>query len=180
MCKVFCLYPDCLTVICSKASMVKNSPAVQETQVQSLGQKDPLEEEMATHSSILALEIPWTEELGRLYSPWGHKRVRQDLGLNSNSLLKCLWCWVLSYCFPFLVSFWCVSQWLSNPALLCQNHIVQKIVLILSGNDFKWIVSFTASNKTVETLSVVWKDKARDSLKKANLARMPIALNLTL
>ena len=61
------LYPDCLTVICSKGSRVKNSPAVQETQVQSLGQKDPLEEEMATHSSILASEILWTEEPGRLY-----------------------------------------------------------------------------------------------------------------
>ena len=45
-------------------SVVKNLPAKQETQVQSLGQKDPLEEEMATHSSILAWEIPWTEEPG--------------------------------------------------------------------------------------------------------------------
>ena len=40
--------------------MVKNSPAVQETQVRSLGWEDPLEEEIATHSSILAQEIPWT------------------------------------------------------------------------------------------------------------------------
>ena len=46
----------------------------QETRVQSLGQKDLLEEEMATHSSILAWEIPWTESLAG-YSPWGHKRV---------------------------------------------------------------------------------------------------------
>ena len=42
--------------------MVKNLPAMQETQVRTLGQKDPLEKEMATHSSILAWEIPWTEE----------------------------------------------------------------------------------------------------------------------
>ena len=42
--------------------MVKNLPAVQETWVQSLGQEDPLEEEMATHFSILAWRIPWTEE----------------------------------------------------------------------------------------------------------------------
>ena len=41
--------------------MVKNLPAKQETQVQSLGWEDPLQEEMATHSSILAWEIPWTE-----------------------------------------------------------------------------------------------------------------------
>ena len=47
------------------AQMVKNLPAVQETQVQFLGREDPLEKEMATHSSTLAWRIPWTEELGR-------------------------------------------------------------------------------------------------------------------
>ena len=45
---------------------VENLPAMQETSVQSLGQKDLLEKEMATHSSILAREIPWTEEDGEL------------------------------------------------------------------------------------------------------------------
>ena len=50
------------------AQTVKNQPAVQETQVQSLGQEDPLEKGMATHSSILAWEIPWTEEPGGLQS----------------------------------------------------------------------------------------------------------------
>ena len=50
------------------AQMVKNLPAVQETQAQSLGPVDHLEKEMATHSSILAWKIPWTEELGRLQS----------------------------------------------------------------------------------------------------------------
>ena len=45
--------------------LVKNLPAMQETQVQALGWKDPLEKEMATHSSILAWQIPWTEEPGR-------------------------------------------------------------------------------------------------------------------
>ena len=48
--------------------MVKNLPAMQETQVQSLGQEDPLEKGMATHSSILAWRIPWTEEPGGLQS----------------------------------------------------------------------------------------------------------------
>ena len=48
--------------------MVKNLPAMQETQIRSLGQKDLLEKEMATHSSILAWKIPWTEEPGRLQS----------------------------------------------------------------------------------------------------------------
>ena len=54
--------------------MVKNSPTKQETQVQSLGQEDPLEKEMTTHSSILAWEIPWTEEPGGLHS-MGSQRV---------------------------------------------------------------------------------------------------------
>ena len=54
------------------AQMVKNLPAMQETQVQSLGWEDPLKKEMATHSSILAWRIPWTEEAGG-YSPKGCK-----------------------------------------------------------------------------------------------------------
>ena len=49
-------------------SVVKNMPAMQETRVQSLDQEDPLEKKMATHSSILAWEIPWTEEPGGLQS----------------------------------------------------------------------------------------------------------------
>ena len=48
--------------------MVKNLPAMQETWVQSLGQEDPLEKKMATHSSILTWRIPWTEESGGLQS----------------------------------------------------------------------------------------------------------------
>ena len=48
------------------AQTVKNLPAMQETSARSLGQEDPLEKEMATHSSILAWKIPWTEEPGRL------------------------------------------------------------------------------------------------------------------
>ena len=50
------------------AQSVKSLPAMQETQVQSLGQENPLEKEMATHSNILAWKIPWTEEPGRLQS----------------------------------------------------------------------------------------------------------------
>ena len=48
------------------AQTVKDLPAVQETQIRSLGQEDPLEKEMATHSSTLAWKIPWMEEPGRL------------------------------------------------------------------------------------------------------------------
>ena len=56
---------------------LKHLPPMWETQVRSLGQEDPLEKEMATHSSILAWRIPWTEELGRLQST-GLQRVGHD------------------------------------------------------------------------------------------------------
>ena len=59
------------------AQMVKNLPAMQETQVQFLGQEDPLENEMATHSSILAWRISWTEEPVGLESV-GSQRVGRD------------------------------------------------------------------------------------------------------
>ena len=58
-------------------SVVENPPAMYETQVQSLGQEDPLEEGMATHSSTLAWRIPGTEKPGRLQSTGSH-RVRHD------------------------------------------------------------------------------------------------------
>ena len=55
--------------------MVKNLPAIQETRVPALGGDDPLEKRLATHSSILAWRISWTEEPGRLYSPLGRKEL---------------------------------------------------------------------------------------------------------
>ena len=60
------------------AQLVKNLPAEQETQVQSLGQEDPLEKKMATHSTILAWKIPWTEDPGGL----------QSMGLQSQTRLS--------------------------------------------------------------------------------------------
>ena len=62
------------------AQRVKNRPAMQETQVRSLGREDPLKKRIATHSSILAWRIPWTEEPAG-YSPWGH-RVRHNWATN--------------------------------------------------------------------------------------------------
>ena len=69
----------------SSGSVIKNLPSRQETRVQSLGQEDPLEEDMATHSRILAWKIPQRQELARL---WGHKESdlteqQQDTGLSS-------------------------------------------------------------------------------------------------
>ena len=66
--------------------MVKNPPAVQEMWVQSLGQKDPLEKEMATHSSILAWEVPWTEEPSRIQS-MGLQRVGHNLATKQQTSL---------------------------------------------------------------------------------------------
>ena len=61
--------------------MVKNLPAMQETQVPSLGWEDPLEKEIATHSSILAWRIPWREEPGGL--PTVHGVAKTGIGLSN-------------------------------------------------------------------------------------------------
>ena len=71
------------------AQMVKNLPAMQETHVWSLDQEDPLEEEMATHFSILAWRIPWTEEPGGLQS-MVLQTVRDDWATNNCLLLLLL------------------------------------------------------------------------------------------
>ena len=60
------------------AQMIKNLPEIQETWVQCLGGENPQEREMATHSNILAWEIPWIEELAGYSPSWGHKRVGHD------------------------------------------------------------------------------------------------------
>ena len=59
------------------AQMLKRLPTMRDTWVQSLGWEDPLEKDIATHSSILAWKIPWTEDPGRLQS-MGSQRVRDD------------------------------------------------------------------------------------------------------
>ena len=62
---------------CRGGSVVKNTPTVPETPVLSLGQEDPLDKEMAIHSSVLEWKIPWTEESGGLQSI-GSQTVRHD------------------------------------------------------------------------------------------------------
>ena len=72
--------------------MVKDLPTIQETQIPSLGWEDPLEKGMATHSSIPAWKIPWTEEPGS-YSPWGGKEsdTTERLTLSHFSKSKTIW-----------------------------------------------------------------------------------------
>ena len=83
---------------------VKRLPTRQETWVQSLGQEDPLEKEMATHSSTLAWKIPWTEEPGRLQS-MGSQRVGHDweTTLHFTSLLLFYICLLLFHIFFFIL-----------------------------------------------------------------------------
>ena len=73
-----------LAYINKVAQLVKNLPAMQQTQVQFLGWENPMEKEMATHSSIFAWRIPWTEEPGRLQS-MGSSRVRHDWETNTHT-----------------------------------------------------------------------------------------------
>ena len=79
-----------LFLLC-KASLVdqtvKRLPTMWQTLVRSLGREDPLEKEMATHSSTLAWEIPWTEERGRLQS-MESQRVRHDFTITLSRLLR--------------------------------------------------------------------------------------------
>ena len=65
--------------------MVKNMPEMLETGVQAMGRGDPLEKEMATHSSILAWGIPWTEESLKLDSNWGNEKRDPSLPLPSST-----------------------------------------------------------------------------------------------
>ena len=67
------------------AELVKNLPAIQETQVLSPDREDPPETELTTHSSVLAYRIPWTEELGRLQS-MGLQRVGHNCATNFHFL----------------------------------------------------------------------------------------------
>ena len=80
--------------------MVKRLLAMQETQVQSLGQEDPLEKETATHFSTLAWKIPWVEEPGRLES-MGLQRVGHDY----SSIIHVYFCTTLVIFIPILISF---------------------------------------------------------------------------
>ena len=71
-------------------SRVKNLPANAGDTVRSLGGEDPLEKEITTHSSTLAWRIPWTEEPGRLHSPWGCKESDMTEWLSMRSHVLCI------------------------------------------------------------------------------------------
>ena len=77
LCAMVLIY--CISWVSLVAQTVKNPPAMQETWVQSLVQEDPLEEETATHSTVLSWEMPWIEKPSRVHSPQGHKELDKRL-----------------------------------------------------------------------------------------------------
>ena len=108
------------------AQTVKNLPAVEKTWVQFLGQEDPLEKGMATHSSITAWEIPWTEEPGRL-QPMGSQRVRLLLKRNTKN-------------------FFIVNMKYNNSILLFRGGSY-------SSERSNWLVSVFIANKMIKKAS---------------------------
>ena len=128
--------------------MVKCLLAVQETRVRSLGWENPLENEMATHSSILAWEIPWTEESGRLQSI-GLQRVGHDWAtllfirgiLENYYMTEEKYVWNAEY--TFTISFPVIKfnvSYNSIQAELVMNHSIQKsnFVSHYKVNNYDW------------------------------------------
>ena len=101
------------------ALLVKIPPAMQETWSWSLGGEDPREKEMATHSSILAWKVPWTEEPGRIQS-MGSQRVRHDWATSLHPLLIVL---IVEKSFRFLVVFM-VEQTLGVPYSTISSDVI--------------------------------------------------------
>ena len=122
------------------AQRLKRLPPMWETQVRSLGWKDPLEKEMVIHSSILAWRIPWTEEPGRLQST-GSQRVRHDWATSlSLSIFHCIY--VPQFLYPFICQW--ISRLLPCPKYWKQANLwqvyFQSILLIFQY--FSYSVSF--------------------------------------
>ena len=127
------------------AHMVKNLPAVQETRVQPLGQEDPLEKGMATHFSILAWRIPWTEQFGRLQF------------MESTFTLS------VTYVYS-----WSFTVWLQGIFSLQRDHSIERFCPILISSTEEYIVCFFPSGDisrkqkiqlSTPVLFSVWKGK---------------------
>ena len=103
-------YPFQCFLASPMAQMVKNPPAMQETWVRSLVREIPLENGMATHSSILSWRIPWTEEPGRLQSK-GSRTVVHDWVTNIFTF-KCII--FIVHCISIIIIFWCIMTYIYN------------------------------------------------------------------
>ena len=150
--------------------MVKKLPAMQETLVWSLGQEDPLEKEMATHSRTLAWKIPWTEEPGRLvdYIPWGLKESDKwyilFIGYFKHFMTgvaytskDCHCCLVAKSCLTFCYPMDCISQaslsstispsllkLMSIESVIPSNHLILCHPLLLLPSIFPNISVFSS------------------------------------
>ena len=131
--------------------MVKHLPRMQETWVQSLGWEDLLEKEMATHSSILAWKIPWTEEPGRQQS-MGSQRVGYDwatslLGKSLISIslrlvsgsLSCSFVWNIVLCFFIFLDSLCWFLYIKQSPLLVLTEWSQEDELISQPGPDSWL-----------------------------------------
>ena len=144
------------------AQTVRNLPAMQVTWVQFPGQEDPLEKGMATHSSILAWRIPWTEKPGGLHS-MGSQRVRHDYAANTTTQFFCkVYLWGLKVLRYSAVVVWesvrtvIVSQKMSR--LLVAIKILSKIMI----TDIYWVLTACFTNMVLLPLhsllsQLLWK-----------------------
>ena len=141
----------------SVTQMVKNLPAVQKIWVWSLGQEDPLEKGMTTHSGILAWEIPWTEECCGLQST-GLQRVGQDWVANTftfsatftTDALWALWKWKLYSVSP------------QHPSTQHSSHLEESLFLlwVLGGMNYKLTANFSPVEDLLERCwAIIWTVK---------------------
>ena len=124
------------------AQMVKSLPAMQKTQVQSLGWEDPLEKEMATYSSNLAWKIPWMEESGR-YSPWGHK----ELDFSQSEQL-----FTFFYFISDIIWYLSFSLWLTSFSMIISSsiHVATNGIILF----FLWLSGIPLYTGTTSSLSI--------------------------
>ena len=138
------------------AQTVKNLPAMQEAQVRSLGQKDPLEKGMATHSRILAWRTPWTEEPGGLQS-MGLQRVGHDWATQLN--------WTKLSCSFTLNIFFCLCIW---PDFLCCVYVVGRLAT------FPGLIGVALCRRcAIESSSVVFPGHQSQVFQKCPLCGLP-------
>ena len=132
------------------AQLVKNPPAMQETWVPSLGWEDLLEKGKATHSSILAWRIPWTEEPGGLWSMWS-QRVRYNWATNTFTFSYIIEFWKNNVCI-YITEIWTglllngLTEYSPLPSPVCNSVLIcQDTQLIIQGPNGKVKVQVTQS-----------------------------------
>ena len=134
------------------AQSVKNLPAMQETWVRFLGREDPLEKEIAIHSSILAWKIPWTEELGGLHSTGSQRIGHNWSALAHSSPWGRPWI-AIALLFKFHTS---LGPYIFKPAGLCLSGLalVQRELWLPSIRTFSHLIPFLEFQPALEPTEV--------------------------